>query len=1045
MRRGLKEAAALVLVVGTCVSGARAQDGKEADASARGYLSANGMLQRGMHELAVEEYRKFLQEQPRHEKAPHARYGLAVALHRLGKTEEAAKELDGLASRDGFEFAAAAGVLEAQCRLAIGDFDGAAAAAERIPKARPSDELADDAAAMVVEARYRGAKYEQAAAAGAEFTKRHAQSPLGDRVAYFTGLSQLKAGKEADAAREFVRVAEQWPKSPLAEQALLLAGQCAHRSGDTAAAERAYSAVIERDGGSLAPDAMLGLATLRLSNDKPAAAKELLDQLLSEHGSSPRAAEALIERGRANLALDDAQSARADFVAYGKRKGADVPRAAYWQAKAELSLGEPRKAVAALERGLGAEPSDALAPLMMFDLAAAKLAADDAEGATESLRTFLQTNPKHELTPDATETLAAVLHRRGEYAESGKLCEAFRQAYPKHALRARIDLLGAENLFLVGELDKAAAAYAQYLQVHPDAEGASLATFRLGCVKFRQGDPAAAEPLLKQAAARSEKDPVYRPAVLYLGDLCYQTERWGEGVEWLQRYAAFGPEASGADDALLKLGLSLHALSKHDEAANTYRALLAEHPRSEHVPLAQLELGRTLLAAGDREAAEQELTKAAAAKDPSVASMARNQLAVLATQAGDTQRAAELFGAAAQEGAGAAAADAKFGLATVLLGAGKYAEAADAFSAFLDEHADDPRVTEAQAQRAIAMSRGQGDESALAELASAIRKGTKLSPSLLDSLKYEEAACLRKLGRNEEADERLRTLVGKGGTPELRIHAALEMSRTAFEAERYDEAAGVLRSVSSELKADGLPSELREHAAYQLGAAEFKRERYKDAAEVFEGFLQQHAESPLAGSVKLLAGESLFRLGRHEKAIANLRGALETELSERDEQTARLRLGESLAAAQDWRGSEEVFGEFLEKFSSSEQWFQARFGRGWAMENQGRTDEAIAEYAKVVEKHNGPTAARAQFQIGECLFAQGKHEEAARELLKVDILYAYPEWSAAALYEAGRCFEALGQQDKAAEQYRLVREKHAQTQWGKLAAQRLTAVNGKNS
>jgi TolA-binding protein len=100
----------------------------------------------------------------------------------------------------------------------------------------------------------------------------------------------------------------------------------------------------------------------------------------------------------------------------------------------------------------------------------------------------------------------------------------------------------------------------------------------------------------------------------------------------------------------------------------------------------------------------------------------------------------------------------------------------------------------------------------------------------------------------------------------------------------------------------------------------------------------------------------------------------------------------------------------------------------------------MAEYAIVTGKHQGPTAARAQFQIGECLFAQGKHDEAVRELLKVDILYAYPEWSAAALYEAGRCFEAMNQTEKARAQYEQVREKHGQTRWASLAAKRLTAL-----
>jgi TolA-binding protein len=95
----------------------------------------------------------------------------------------------------------------------------------------------------------------------------------------------------------------------------------------------------------------------------------------------------------------------------------------------------------------------------------------------------------------------------------------------------------------------------------------------------------------------------------------------------------------------------------------------------------------------------------------------------------------------------------------------------------------------------------------------------------------------------------------------------------------------------------------------------------------------------------------------------------------------------------------------------------------------------------VTAAHQGPTAARAQFQIGECLFAQGKHEDAVGELLKVDILYAYPEWSAAALYEAGRCFEAMGKPAEARAQFESVRDKHGGTRWAKLAEGRLSALS----
>jgi len=154
-----------------------------------------------------------------------------------------------------------------------------------------------------------------------------------------------------------------------------------------------------------------------------------------------------------------------------------------------------------------------------------------------------------------------------------------------------------------------------------------------------------------------------------------------------------------------------------------------------------------------------------------------------------------------------------------------------------------------------------------------------------------------------------------------------------------------------------------------------------------------------------------------------------------------LRLGDCQAALQRWALSEEAFNRYLDRYPEGDLWYQARFGLGWAKENKKRYDEAMAAYQKVAERHQGPTAARAQFQIGQCLFAQGKHEDAVRELLKVDILYAYPEWSAAALYEAARCFEKLGKTAEAKQHFQQVEEKYKQTQWAKLATRRLSELS----
>ncbi len=128
------------------------------------YYSGNGFLNRGLFDLAAAEYRKFLAEHVDSEKAPMARYGLAVSLFRLGMLEEALPELKRLHGDDEFAFAAEVATMLGQCRLAHHDYDEAAAAFESVLKRHADHSLADDAAAQLVEALYRGGRHKEASA-----------------------------------------------------------------------------------------------------------------------------------------------------------------------------------------------------------------------------------------------------------------------------------------------------------------------------------------------------------------------------------------------------------------------------------------------------------------------------------------------------------------------------------------------------------------------------------------------------------------------------------------------------------------------------------------------------------------------------------------------------------------------------------------------------------------------------------------------------------------------------------------------------------------
>ena len=93
---------------------------------------------------------------------------------------------------------------------------------------------------------------------------------------------------------------------------------------------------------------------------------------------------------------------------------------------------------------------------------------------------------------------------------------------------------------------------------------------------------------------------------------------------------------------------------------------------------------------------------------------------------------------------------------------------------------------------------------------------------------------------------------------------------------------------------------------------------------------------------------------------------------------------------------------------------------GRALAAQADFDGARKRYLKVVRSATGgktETAAMAQWMIGESYFHQENYDAALREYLRVEILYAYPRWQAAALLQAGKCQELLGRRKEAAELY----------------------------
>ncbi|MEO0482457.1 MAG: tetratricopeptide repeat protein [Planctomycetota bacterium] len=1010
---------------------------QQADPANRTYDAASGLLQRGLYDLALSEYDAFLEAQPEHELAPAARYGRAVCLVRLNRHDEALGDLDRLAERDDFEFAAEVAYLQGHAHVRGGRHAEAAARFGELIEQYPDHPTAPEARALRVEALFRAGSMAAASASLPE----QATTP---RAVFFAAMADLALERFEPAAERFAQVLTSDASADLADRAALLRAQSLDRAGKTQAAADAYRASIAREGAFTAP-ARVGLGELLERIGDAAGAVEALGPVRTAEGDlGPRASLAL---GRLALRAGDPAAAAEDFER-AQRAEPFADEACLWRAKALLAGGDADSAAQTLRLGLRRDPSQngVHRPEMTYDLGVALSRAGETEEAVRVFERFPRRFPDHALMRDAQYALALVHHAAGAYDEAESAIERLLPVEETGAdaatpAPADIRFLAAENAFLLNDLATAQVRLRDFMESHGDDPRVPVASFRLGIALHRSGNSDEAQPLLLSAAALADEDPdaaaAMTPAFTALAEIAWSREDWSAAASWYDRAAASANSADPAG-ALLRSGVALARAGDHDEAAERYRASIDLEPEGPHAAHARLELGRSLLRLDNLDEAEASLERVTT--DDRYAAHAWRLLAELAERRGDDTLASERLARASDAASPAMLATTERERGHALLRSGDPEAAAGAFAsaALASESAEDR--TAARAWRAIALGRaGRANDALLAidELDEA--HGESLPTATAHALAYERARALAAVGRADEAQRAYADLAADRASGATGAHAALELADLRVADGDHE---GALRALDRVMTDTQTPAALLERAAYRAGVSARTLGEHARAAEAFEVFARETTtnDAALLASAAWQHGDVLSQMGQHGEASERFGYAADTATDDEAIAASLLRLGDAHAARSSWRDSERAFARFIERFPDHPLAVQAHFGLGWALEHRGETENAIAAYERAAAAGAGPTSARAQFQIGECLYAAGAYDDAIRAFLRTDILFAHPEWAAAALYEAGRCFEETGRPSEARAQYEAVADRFGETEWADLAAGRLGAL-----
>lgn len=1011
-------------------------------AATQSFFAANGFLNRGQDELASKEYESFLTRYPEHPDATAARYGLGVATYRLRRYKDAVRALTPVYGKKGFEFAVEAGLLLGRAHHLDGNYAGAVEVLNKALTLHGDHKLARDMHVTLIEGQLGIGAAKHAVETARAFRRKWSEDPERGRVEFFGGRGAMAARMFDEATACFEYVVNKHADDVFGRQAKIYLARCYHEQGKLELAADAYRKAIDVASRDIVPDLLLGCGLVHIGRGEFERAVETFTRLLEEYPASRLKGRAAFECGRALRELGKFADAGAHYAKVTDAQPAVMAEAAFWNARCALDSGDDQKALTLYREFLTKYPDSTRHDEATYDLAAVQIRNQGWDEARAGLERLVTAEESGDTVGDAVFVLMTQTHQRAEYKESLRWARHYNNSFPAGEHRADAEFLAGENLYLLGEYKDAATAIKRFLANAADDRRRPRAELRLGMCLLQTDDDGALAVL--QQVANGDDSVAVRGARLALADEYFRRGEWKPCVDNLRPFLDHTDDAVDAD-VMLKAGIALARLGESEKALECLNAFVEHAPQDDRLARAHFERGQLLNAVGRTVDARRAFETAAdAAEDKNLKSFAWNELGRITMSAAEPEEAAKYFAKAAEiTDDSVLKKQSKFQRAIALYEKGDLMRAYDLLKEYASEGSEEP-----QAGLYRGLIAAKLDDCVAAD--EAIGKVDKQTSSELSELaiiaSYETAWCFRRGAQPELAEAAYRRIIARKHEHSLWHAAVMELAGLLEQRESFEQATELL--VASRARMQDLSEPDRSRFCYRLGINAFRTGDITSAVDALTEVKAAAPDSAMAASTRFFLADARLSLNKVKAAAETLRELIEQAGEEVEDSmidAALLRLGEAESTRQRWRESEQAFMTHRTRFPDSDRWFQAQFGMAWAQEQQNRFEDAIASYRRLVESHKGNTAARAQFQIGECRFAQQQYDEALRELLKVDILFAYPEWSAGALFEAGRCFEQLNRTADAKEQFQLLIDKYPDTEWAQLAASRMSSSRARRS
>ena len=956
-----------------------------------------------------------------------------------------------------------------------------------LPSVQPlrADEAADQY--TVAATHYAAQRWDLAATEFRTLLDRFPQSPRANEAAYFLGESQVQSGQYRLAAETFGRLLDKHPEPQLSKRALFRRGEALHLAGDAMAAEPVLRSYLEQAASAKPPAATQAIdpsiahaqcyhGAVLLALDQPQAAQKRFDEALARISGGTLADMCQLGKAQAAERLKQWDEAARGYETLTSAKSPNVAQ----QARLRLGMLQSRRgqfasAVATLKPLAETASDNALRDDARYWTAMSLQQAGHSQAALELLLPW--TEKPGPRCDEARYRAGIALSAAGRSKDAHAMLEKVVAGCPwgDAALAARIQLAiaagdDALTTNLYSEFDR------RYPLIPRMSEVAELVARR----SAQTGKHAVAIRLLESRLGDGRKDDEadrrrrYLLAISYVAagrsesalrqlDLVISSSDREVKARGLQSQGAVlmqlgrHKEAMAAITACLELrpdgpesvacrgNLAIcHARTGQLTSAREIdRELQARFPLDPSRPAAMLALAEAAQAAGDRVFAETlwkcvgDSRATVAQRAPALYELARSQL--LKNQPAECdatcRRLLELNPAielvaqtrllhgAAQEKLGRQG-DALLSYQALLklpLGQG-----VDAIPAALMGAArmEDARRHRDEAIQLYDRAAAQYPQWADADLAL-----------------YQAAWLSQSAGNDIEATARFQKLHQKYPQSRFWADATYRLAASALKSKQNDAVRCLVTALCDQ---ETTPPEVLAHALLLDVQRATVEGNWPDAEKSAAELIQRLPESKLVPVAEFWLAEAAYRQQHTDEASRRFNKLAKRDLRGQEAWLALvpLRQGQLAATARDWPTARSMVEKLRRDWPNCEQQQEVDYLCGRCLAADARFDEARAAYARVTgsaDRGKTETAAMAQWMIGETYLHQKRYEDAVREYLRVEALYGFPQWQAAALIEAGKCYEALGRRADAASIYRQIIEKYAQTIFCDEARQRLRA------